>query len=38
MTQDGIRLIEFNKIFNGKRPKLFCVLVNLLTGLCNEDY
>jgi hypothetical protein len=37
-SQDGLRLQDFSQIFNGHRPKIFCMLVNLLTGLKNEDY
>ncbi len=37
-SQDGLRLHDFSQIFNGHRPKIFCMLVNLLTGLKNEDF
>lgn len=37
-NQDGLRFSQFSDIFNGRRPKIFCLLVNVLTGLKNEVY
>lgn len=38
MSQDGLRLHDLSQTFNGHRPKIFCMLANLLTGLKNEDF
>jgi len=34
----GIRLKDFHVIFGSRRPKIFCFLINLLTGLKARDY
>jgi hypothetical protein len=34
----GLKLRDFPSLFNGRRPKLFCYILHLLTGLQPEEY
>jgi hypothetical protein len=34
----GLRLRDFPYIFNGRRPKLFCYILHILSGVKPEDY
>jgi hypothetical protein len=34
----GLRLRDFPIIFSGKRPKIFCFVLHLLSGLRPSDY
>jgi hypothetical protein len=34
----GLRLRDFPQIFCGKRPKIFCFVLNLLAGVRPSDY
>jgi hypothetical protein len=38
ISQSGMRLRDFSSLFQNKRPKIFCVFLNILVGEKSDDY